>query len=52
MSEERREALLNKASIAAIIGLLTWNIYTTQALTVSMAVLAEKVARIEDIVQN
>lgn len=52
MSDQQKENLMNKALASAIIGLLTWNIYTTQALTISMAVLSEKVARIEEIVKN
>ncbi len=52
MSDQQKENLMNKALASAIIGLLTWNIYTTQALTISMAVLSEKVARIEEIVKH
>lgn len=52
MSDQQKENLMNKALASAIIGLLTWNIYTTQALTISMAVLSEKVARIEEIVKR
>ena len=52
MSDQQKENLMNKALASAIIGLLTWNIYTTQALTISMAILSEKVARIEEIVKH
>lgn len=52
MSDQQKENLMNKALASAIIGLLTWNIYTTQALTISMAVISEKVARIEEIVKH
>ena len=37
----------NKVMIAAVIGLLTWNLVTTQRLAVEVAVLTEKISRIE-----
>jgi hypothetical protein len=52
MSREQKETLMGRASVAAIIGLLTWNIYTTHQLSISLAVLSEKVERIEEIVKN
>jgi uncharacterized small protein (DUF1192 family) len=39
--------LINKLMVSAVIGLLTWNIYTTQELTIKVAVLTEKIIRIE-----
>ena len=60
MTEEQRDAreeqrehkhnqddMINKLMVAAVIGLLTWNIYTTQELTIKVAVLTEKMERIE-----
>lgn len=52
MSREQKETLMGRASVAAIIGLLTWNVYTTYQLSISLAVLSEKVERIEEIVKN
>lgn len=37
------EGILNKVVTAAVIGLLGWNVMTTQRLAVDVAVLAEKV---------
>ena len=37
------EGILNKVVTAAVIGLLGWNVMTTQKLAVDVAVLAEKV---------
>ena len=37
----------NKVMIAAVIGLLSWNLVTTQRLAVEVAVLTEKISRIE-----
>lgn len=50
MSDQQKESVINKAAIAAILGLLSWNIYTTQQLTVNLAVLTEKVSQIEKII--
>lgn len=53
MTEEQRDKkqsqddIINKLMVGAVIGLLTWNIYTTQELTIKVAVLAEKMERIE-----
>lgn len=53
MTEEQRdekhhqEDLINKLMVAAVIALLGWNIYTTQELTIKVAVLTEKMERIE-----
>jgi hypothetical protein len=38
----------NKIMIAAVIGLLSWNLYTTQQLTVDIAVLQEKIEQLEE----
>ncbi len=38
----------NKLMIAAVIGLLSWNLYTTQQLTVDIAVLQEKIEQLEE----
>lgn len=42
-----QEDLINKLMVGAVIGLLGWNIYTTQELTIKVAVLTEKMTRIE-----
>lgn len=42
------ENILNKGMTAAVLGLLTWNIMTTQDLTVKVAVLTEKIERLEE----
>ena len=53
LREEQRESkhnqddMINKLMVAAVIGLLGWNIYTTQELTIKVAVLTEKMERIE-----
>jgi uncharacterized small protein (DUF1192 family) len=53
MTEEQRdqrheqEDIINKLMVGAVIALLGWNIYTTQELTVKVAVLTEKMERIE-----
>lgn len=44
--------LINKLMVSAVIGLLTWNIYTTQELTIKVAVLTEKIIRIEQELLN
>lgn len=50
MSQQEKESWVNKGMQAAILGLLTWNIFTTHQLSISMAVLNEKVAQIEKLV--
>lgn len=52
MSTETKENWMNKGMQAAILGLLAWNIYTTHQLSISMAVLNEKVAQIEKLVEG
>lgn len=52
MSEQQKDSYINKAAIAVTISLLSWNIYTTQQLTVNLAVLTEKVSQIEKIIAN
>lgn len=56
-TEEQRKAdahqshvddVWNKVMIAAVIGLLSWNLYTTQQLTVDIAVLQEKIEQLEE----
>lgn len=47
MTDIIKENLLNKSMAMAVIGLLTWNIYTTQQLTIDVAVLTEKIERLE-----
>jgi hypothetical protein len=48
MAEETKENLLNKGMWMALVGLLSWNIYTTQQLTIDVAVLTEKIERLEE----
>ncbi len=43
-----RDDLINKMMVGAVIGLLGWNIYTTQQLTIDIAVLQEKIEQLED----
>lgn len=52
MSEAQKETMMNKASIAAIIALLSWNIFTTHQLSISLAVVSEKVSQIEKLMDN
>lgn len=52
MSEQQKDSYINKAAIAVTISLLSWNIYTTQQLTVNLAVLTEKVSQIEKVISN
>lgn len=47
MSDQMKDDLLNKIMIGAVIGLLSWNIYTTQQLTIDVAVLTEKINQLE-----
>ena len=48
MSEIMKDDLINKLMVGAVIGLLTWNIYTTQQLTIDIAVLQEKIEQMEE----
>lgn len=48
MSEAMKDDLINKLMVGAVIGLLTWNIYTTQQLTIDIAVLQEKIEQLEE----
>ena len=52
MSTEQKENWMNKGVQAAVLALLAWNILTTHQLAVSMAVLNEKVTRIEEVMEN
>lgn len=47
MTQQQKDESVNKFLMAAIIGLLSWNIYTTHQLSVTAAVLAEKIVNIE-----
>jgi len=47
MSETEKEIKLNTILAGCIIGLLSWNIWTTQQLSVDVAVLTEKVQSLE-----
>jgi hypothetical protein len=46
--QNHQDDLWNKVLIAAVIGLLSWNLMTTQQLAVDVAVLTEKIGRIEE----
>jgi len=46
--QSHTDDLWNKLMIAAVIGLLSWNLITTQRLAVEVAVLTEKMSRIEE----
>lgn len=48
MPKAIRDDLINKLMVGAVIGLLTWNIYTTQQLTIDIAVLQEKIEQLEE----
>ena len=48
MPETMKYDLINKLMVVAVIGLLTWNIYTTQQLTIDIAVLQEKIEQLEE----
>ena len=48
MSEEQKEAGLNKLLAGATIALLSWNIWTTHSLAIDVAVPTEKVIYIEE----
>lgn len=47
MTDEVKDDVINKLMVGAVIGLLTWNIYTTQQLTIDIAVLQEKIEQLE-----
>ncbi len=51
MTQAVRDDLINKLMTGAAIGLLTWNIYTTQQLTIDIAVLKEKIEQLEEKLQ-
>jgi hypothetical protein len=44
--------LLSKIISAAVIGLLSWNTYTTQNLSVSVAVLETRVSSLQEIISS
>jgi hypothetical protein len=47
MPLDPKDSNLNKVLTGAIIGLLSWNIFTTHKLAIQVAVLVNKVDRIE-----
>jgi hypothetical protein len=47
MSQQQKDDMMNKLLTGAIIGLLSWNIYTTHQLSIDVAVLTEKITQIE-----
>lgn len=52
MSAVEKDGWINKAALAAVLALLTWNIHTTYQLSINLAVLQEKVSRIEAVVSK
>lgn len=48
MPQEQKDDMMNKLLTGAIIGLLSWNIYTTHQLSIDVAVLTEKIERLEE----
>lgn len=52
MSEMQKEFSLNTALAGCIIALLSWNIWTTQQLSIDVAVLSEKVESLESKVKG
>ena len=52
MSQEQKEAGLNKLLAGATIALLSWNIWTTHMLSIDVAVLTEKVTSIEQSIKQ
>ena len=50
MTQQTKDELTNKLITAAVLGLLSWNIWTTHQLSITVAVLAEKVDQIERVV--
>lgn len=48
MSDYAKEYALNKILAGCIIGLLSWNVYTTNQLSIEVAVLASKVEALEE----
>lgn len=47
MTEAIKDDLVNRIMVGSVIGLLAWNIFTTQKLTVDVAVLTEKIIQLE-----
>lgn len=52
MSEVEKEININMVLAGCIIALLSWNIWTTQQLSIDVAVLAEKVESLENKVKG
>lgn len=48
MPEALKDDLINKLMVGAVIGLLAWNLYTTQQLTIDIAVLKTKIEQLEE----
>ncbi len=48
MPAEMKDDLINKLMVGAVIGLLAWNLYTTQQLTIDIAVLKTKIEQLEE----
>ena len=47
MTKEAKEDLTSKVITAAMIGLLSWNIWTTHQLSITVAVIAEQISNIQ-----
>ena len=52
VSTNKDDNLLSKIISAAVIGLLSWNTYTTQNLSVSVAVLETRVSSLQEIISS
>ena len=52
VSMNKDDNLLSKIISAAVIGLLSWNTYTTQNLSVSVAVLETRVSSLQEIISS
>ncbi len=52
MTAQQKEEGLNKILFGAIIGLLSWNIYTTHRLSIDVAVINSKVGNIERVIND
>lgn len=52
VSMNKDDNLISKIISAAVIGLLSWNTYTTQNLSVSVAVLETRVSSLQEIISS
>jgi hypothetical protein len=52
VSMNKDDNLISKIISAAVIGLLSWNTYTTQNLSVSVAVLETRVSSLQETISN